>query len=62
MRREAKDYYKCAAGAYKENLLIGHVPIEVSCFSSHFLNHNVENNIKAVIRGTRWMLQQSSCF
>ena len=53
MRREVKEYNKCAAGAYKENLLIGQVPIEVSCFSFHFLNHNVENNIKAVIRGTR---------
>ena len=51
IRNEAKDYDKYAVGVYKEKLLIGHIPIEISSLCFHFLNQNVGNKIKAVITG-----------
>ena len=52
MRKEAKDYDKYAVGVYNENFLVGHIPIAFSNICFHFLNHNVENKVKAVIIGT----------
>lgn len=51
MKKESKDYDKYAVGVYKENLLVRHIPIEISSLCFHFLNHKVENNIKAFITG-----------
>lgn len=67
MRKEAKDYDKYAVGVYKENLLVGHIPIEISSLCFHFLNHKVENKIKAFITGKGHreiglVVLQSSCF
>ena len=53
MRKEAKDYDKYTVGVYKENLLVGHTPMEISTLCFHFLIRNVTNKIKAVITGTR---------
>ena len=52
MRKEAKDHDKYAVGVYNENFLVGHIPIAFSNICFHFLNHNVENKVKAVIIGT----------
>ena len=53
IRNEAKDYDKYDVGVYKEKLLVGHIPIEISSLCFHFLNRNVGNKIKAVITGKR---------
>ena len=53
IRNEAKDYDEYDVGVYKEKLLVGHIPIEISSLCFHFLNQNVGNKIKAVITGKR---------
>ena len=52
MRKEAKDYNKYV-GVCKKNLLVGHIPTAFSNLCFHFLSHNVENKVKAVVIGTR---------
>ena len=37
MRKEVKDYDKYVVGVYKENLLVGHIPTEISSLCFHFL-------------------------
>ena len=39
-REEAKDYDKVAIGVYRGDLLVAHVPIEISSLCYHFLNNN----------------------
>ena len=48
---EAKDYDKFAIGVW--DLLVGHVPIEISSLCYHFLNSNEQNTLTAVATGKR---------
>ena len=52
-REEAKEYNKYAVGLYKRDLLIGHIPIEISSLCFHFINQDPGNKIKALIIGKR---------
>ena len=52
-REEAKEYDKYAFGLYKRDLLIGHIPIEISSLCFHFINQDQGNKIKALITGKR---------
>ena len=52
-REEAREYDKYAVGLYKKDLLVGHIPIEISSLCFHFINQDPENKIKAVITGKR---------
>ena len=47
-REEAREYDKYAVGLYKKDLLVGHIPIEISSLCFHFINQDPENKIKAV--------------
>ena len=52
-REEAREYDKYAVGLYKEDLLVGHIPIEISSLCFHFIQQDPDNKIKAVITGKR---------
>ena len=56
-REEAREYDKFAVGLYKEendqNLLVSHVPIEISSLCYHFLKKSKTNNLNAVVTGKR---------
>ena len=52
-REEAKEYDKYAVGLYKIDLLVGHIPIEISSLCFHFINQDPGNKIKALITGKR---------
>ena len=52
-REEAREYDKYAVGLYKKDLLVGHIPIEISSLCFHFIIQDPENKIKAVINGKR---------
>ena len=50
-REEAKDYNKFAIGVYKGDLLVGHVPIEISSLCYHFLHNNKQNMLTTIVTG-----------
>ena len=50
-QEEAKEYDKYAVGLYKRDLLVGHIPIEISSLCFHFINQDPGNKIKALITG-----------
>ena len=52
-REEAKEYDKYAVGLYKRDLLVGHIPIEISSLCFHFINQDPGNKIKALITRKR---------
>ena len=47
----ASDEYD--VGVYKKDLLVGHIPIELSSLCYHFINQDPGNKIKALITGKR---------
>ena len=52
-REEAVANDKYAIGLYKGDKLVGHIPIEISRLSYHFLNESSENRIQGVVIGKR---------
>ena len=52
-REEAKEYDEYAVGLYKKDLLVGHIPIEISSLCFYFINQDPENKIIARITGKR---------
>ena len=55
-REEALSYDEFAIGVYKDekcSLLVGHLPIEISSLSCHFLKKSSENKIIVEITGKR---------
>ena len=52
-REEAKEYDKYAVGLYKRDLLVGHIPMEISSLCFHFINQDPGDKIKALITGKR---------
>ena len=48
---KAKEYDKYAVGLYKRDLLVGHIPIEISSLCFQFINQDPGNKIKALITG-----------
>ena len=52
-REEAKEYDKHAVGFYKNDILVGHIPIEISSLCYHFINQDPGNKIKAKTTGKR---------
>ena len=52
-REEAKEYDKYAVGLYKRDLLVEHIPIEISSLCFHFINQYPGNKMKALITGKR---------
>ena len=48
-REEAKEYEKYAVGLYKRDLLVGHIPIEISSLCFHFINQDPGNKIKKLV-------------
>ena len=52
-REEALDYYSHAVGVFKGDLLIGHVPIEISALTDYFLKESEENYVDAIVIGKR---------
>ena len=52
-REEAKEYNKYAVGLCKRDLLVEHIPIEISSLCFHFINQGPGNKIKALITGKR---------
>ena len=52
-REEPREYDKYSVGFYKKDLLVGHVPIEISSLRFHFINQSPENKIRAMITGKR---------
>lgn len=52
-RKEALDYDSHALGVYKGNLLIGHVPIEISALTDYFLKESEENYVDVTVTGKR---------
>ena len=52
-REKAKDYDKFAISVYKGDLLVGHVPTEISSLCYHFLNNKEQNTFSAIITGKR---------
>ena len=47
-REEAKEYNKHAVGLYNKDILVGHIPIEISSLCFHFINQDPGNKIKAL--------------
>ena len=45
-RSEALEFDKHAVGVFKEDILVGHVPVEVSRIISYFLQANGTNKVK----------------
>ena len=52
-REEAKEYDKYAVGLYKKDILVGHIPTEISSLCFHFINQDPGNKIKALTTG-KW--------
>ena len=52
-REGAKEHDKYAVGLCERNLLVGHIPIEISSLCFHFINQDPGNKIKALITGKR---------
>ena len=52
-REEAKDYNKFAIDVYKWDLLLDHVPTEISSLCYHFLNNNEQNTLTTIVTG-KW--------
>ena len=55
-KEEALSYNEFAIGVYKDencSLLVGHLPIEISSLSYHFLKKSSENKITVKIKGKR---------
>ena len=50
-REEVVANDKYAIGLYKADKLVGHIPIEISRLSCHFLNESSENRIQGVVIG-----------
>ena len=52
-REKAKEFDKHAVGLYKKEILVGHIPIEMSSFCFDFINQDPGNKIKALATGKR---------
>ena len=52
-REEALDYDSHAVGVFKGDLLVGHVPIEISALTDYFLKESEENYVDATVIGKR---------
>ena len=52
-REEAKEYDKNAVGLYKKDILVGHIPIEISSLCFHFISQDPRNKIKELTTGKR---------
>ena len=52
-RSEALDIDKHVVGIYKEDRLVGYVPIELSRFISYFLQESETNEVKVAVNGKR---------
>ena len=56
-REEAIEYDQNAIGVFKSTdevtLLVGHLPIEISCLLTNFLNAAPENKLEAFVVGKR---------
>ena len=50
-REEARAYDKYAVGLYKKDILVRHVPIEISSLCFYFINQDSRNKIKALATG-----------
>ena len=48
---EPKEQDKNAVGLYKKDILVGHIPIEISSLCFHFINQDPRNKIKALTTG-----------
>ena len=49
----SREYDKYAVGLCKRDLLVGHIPIEISSLCFHFINQGPGNKRKALITGNR---------
>ena len=52
-REETKEYDKYVFGLYKKDILVGHIPIEISSLCFHFIHQDPGNKIKALTTGKR---------
>ena len=52
-REEAKEYDKYAVGLYKKDILVRHIPIEISSLCFYFISQDPGNKIKALTTGKR---------
>ena len=52
-REKAKEYDKYDVGLYKKDILVGHIPIEISSLCFHFINQDPVNKAKALTTGKR---------
>ena len=52
-REETKEYDKYAVGLYKKDILVRHMPIEISSLCFRFINEDPRNKIKALTTGKR---------
>ena len=48
---EPKEQDKYAVGLYKKDILVGHIPIEISSLCFHFISQDPGNKIKALTTG-----------
>ena len=52
-REEAQDYDSHAVGVFKGDLLVGHMPIEISALTDYFLKESEENYVDATVIGKK---------
>ena len=55
-REEAMEYYKKCHWCFKSDdpeTLVGHLPIEISCLLTYFLEASPENKLNAIVIGKR---------
>ena len=52
-REEPKEYDKYTVGLCKKDILVGHIPIEISSLCFHFINQDPGNKIKSLTTGKR---------
>ena len=52
-REKANEYDKYAVGLYEKDILVGHIPIEISSLGFHFINPDSRDKIKALTTGKR---------
>ena len=52
-REKAKEYDKYDVGLYKKDILVGHIPIEISSLCFYFINQDPVNKAKALTTGKR---------
>ena len=55
-REKAMEYDKNAIGVFKSDdpeTLVGHLPIEISCLLTYFLEASPENKLNAIVIGKR---------